>query len=85
MSNMLHNNNNFQRFLKSVEVTPNIDVNKDPHSEEITPPKFVIDINKAYNVASTPSGHKRAPMTTIGIVMNCPMSVSTTLSENANT
>ena len=84
-SNAWHNKANFHKLVKLLDVTPNISVNKDPHSVEITPPKFVIDINRAYNVASTPLGQSRAPKTTIGIVTNCDTRVMTTRSANANT
>ena len=64
---------------------PNMVVSKDPHSWPTTPPMLVMDMSRAYRVPSTPTGQMRAPITTIGIVMNCPTSVITNLSTDANT
>ena len=84
MSDKLQRSSSFHKFVKSVDVTPNIFVNNDPHSDDMTPPKFVIDISRAYSVPSTPTGQICAPRTTMGIEMNCEMRVKTTLSAKAN-
>ena len=72
-----HMTTRIHRCSKWPRSTPTAPANAAPHSESTTFPKFVIDMSVAYREPSTPSGHTRAPKTTIGSRIHRPTSVKT--------